>query len=286
MGQKSRERCEGCGRMMLRISWSGLRTHMECKQRGALHRSGKGLKLSDSRNFFPGIVTDKVVREWLENSPERNLGAMPAMVEHTIDVELERIRERGGVVRWKHTEDQASVLADCVEAVTRIEPALIEHVLPNDYQVDFRFQAPLGIPGPDDELTYITLVGAMDIITRTPEGEFAVWDVKHTRDNSYWKKTIGQLTFYDLSVFALFEKDTTAVGLFQPLCNQQVLPYPLDDSRRSLLMQQVITMAHDIWNEDFEPSPSPSACVFCDVRHACSRFQPVPGLKDRRVSLL
>jgi hypothetical protein len=271
---------------MLRISWSGLRTHLECKQRGALHRSGRSLKLSDSRSFFPGIVTDKVVREWLENSPERNFGAMPGMVEQTINVELERIRERGGVVRWKHTEDQASVLADCIEAVKGIEPALIEHVLPNDYMVDFRFQAPLGIPGLDDELTYITLVGAMDIITRTPEGEFAVWDVKHTRDGSYWKKTVGQLSFYDLSVFALFEKDTTNVGLLQPLCLQQVLPYSLDDSRRSMLMQQVIEMAHDIWRGDDQPTTDTSACFFCDVKHACSKFQPIPGLKDRRVALI
>lgn len=280
------ERCPECGKLMLRISWSALRTHLECKQRGALMRAGKRLNISDSRSFFPGNVVDRVVRDWLAGEPEKNFGKMPDLVDFTIERELGRIKERGGLMKWKHDKDQELVSADCKEAVEKIEPILIAEVLPNEWEVDFRFQAPLGIPDIDDSIAYITLSGAMDILVRTPEGKFRVWDVKMTRDNSYWKKTVGQLSFYDLAVFALFEQDTDAVGLFQPMCTEEVLRYDLDDSKRSVIMQQVIGMAHDIWLGDDTPTMDMSRCSFCDTKHACTRFAPTRVGGRKVVSLL
>lgn len=52
--------------MVMRISWSQLRTHEECKQRGFLQRTGHKSVLDNQRVFFPGTVTDRVVRDWLQ----------------------------------------------------------------------------------------------------------------------------------------------------------------------------------------------------------------------------
>lgn len=270
--------------MMLRISWSRLRTHEECKQRGALTRSGKEPAISNSRNFFPGTVTDLVVRDWLAGEPEKNLGRMPDMVDQVMHKALEEEKERGRVVLFKHAADWAEIEKDCKEAVTNIEPLLIEHVLPNDYQVDFRFKAPLGIPNAQDELEYVQIRGAMDIIVRDPvTGEFDVWDVKHTRDKGYWRKTVGQLSFYDLAVFAMFGQDARRVGLLQPLTPEPFFPYELDDGRRSQLLQRVIAYSQDLWAENFEPNGKPSECSFCDVKFACSKFKPVRDAKGKKI---
>lgn len=265
---------------MLRISWSSVRTHGECKQRGALLRAGKRMTISDSRSFFPGNIVDRVVRDWLNDDPYSNAGAMPAMVPLVIDRELARIKERGGLMKWRGEEDRALVEADCIEAVTKIEPALEREVLPHDYMVDWRFEAPLAIPGLPDEdgnssLEYITLTGAMDIAVRTQGGEFAVLDVKMTRDSSYWKKTVGQLAFYDLSIFAMYGVDTQKVGLLQPMCPEEVLWYQLDDNRRSFILGRVIEMCHDVWRGDDTPTGSGYMCTVCDTKAACSKFKPV-----------
>jgi hypothetical protein len=278
-------RCDECGRLLLRVSWSGVRTHMECKQRGALMRQGKRLQISDSRNFFPGNIVDRVVRDWLSGDPYANAGRMQLMVEPTIDRELERIKARGGSMKWKSEEDREIVLRDCIEAVTNLEPLLEQEVLPYEYDVDFRFQAPLAMPDLDGGIAYITLTGAMDIIVRTDDGKYRVWDVKMTRDDQYWRKTVGQLAFYDLACFALFEQETDKVGLLQPMCRQPVFEYALDDSRRSVILQQVIEMCQDIWMGDDEPTGSGYACTVCDVKHACTKFAPIPG-SARRVSLI
>lgn len=270
---------------MLRVSWSAVRTHMECKQRGALTRAGRRLTISDSRSFFPGNIVDRVVRDWLSDDPYTKPGQMALMVEPTIDRELARIKDRGGAMKWKSEEDRDTVLVDCVEAVTRIEPLLEQEVLPFEYDVDFRFQAPLAMPDLDGGITYITLTGAMDIIVKTPENRYRVWDVKMTKDDQYWRKTVGQLSFYDLACFALFEQETDKVGLLQPMCRQPVLEYALDDTRRAVIMQNVIEMCHDIWTGDEEPTGSGYACTVCEVRHACTKFLPIPG-SVRRVSLI
>lgn len=259
---------------------------MECKQRGALMRQGgRQLRISDSRSFFPGNVVDKVVREWLSGDPDRNPGMMPEMVPLVIDREVARIKERGGLMKWRSEEDRASVEADCIEAVTRIEPALAREVLPHDYAVDWRFEVPLGIPYLDDSLEYITLTGVIDIIVRTKEGKTRIWDVKMTRDDQYWRKTVGQLSFYDLAVFAMFEEETELVGLLQPMCSQEVFPYELDDTRRAMIMGQVLEMCHDVWRGDDEPTSNAAACFGCSVKHACSKFKPVVG-PGRRVELI
>lgn len=260
---------------------------MECHQKSFLQRTGKRPTLENLRNFFPGTVTDRVVRDWLSNNPEEHLGEMPGMVLETIIREQKLIEESGKRVKWKDDSDRDQVIRECQEAVREIEPYLVKYVLPYDYDVDFKFSAPLKAQHPvTGEPEDIVLIGYMDIIVRRDDGSWYVFDVKHTKDEYYWKKTVGQLMFYDLAVDIMFESPTSGVGLMQPLCKEKLKPFTLTEEDRTYLLKQVLDMANDIWLNETTPSPSP-ACSICSVKHACSVFKPVPRKEGgKRVSLL
>lgn len=274
--------CKHCGVSTLYISWSALRVHEECKQKGRLMRTQKRNPLSDARMFFPGTVTDRVVRDWLLDHPQDNLGKMPSMVEGIVN--REKDAEGNGVVRWKNPGDRQQVIDDCTEAVTKIEPALLKYVVPFDYQVDYRFKVPALLPHPSGGKAPVVLNGAMDILVRNGENWY-VWDVKHTRDDGYWRKTRAQLSFYDLAVMLQYGKTTTSVGLLQPLCKQPVLPFQMVQDDRQQLLQRIAGMAWDVWSENFKPREDFKLCNYCDVKHACVKFQPVQDRNGReRVS--
>lgn len=265
------------------LSWSRLRSHVECKQKGYLQRAGKGAKLANQRAFFPGTVTDRVVRDWLADDPYNNPGIMPDMVEAIMAREQKAVEEDGKKLIWKDPDDKNSILKDCREAVTNIEESLNKLVLPYEYDVDFSFKAPMTVPTPDGSTVTVVLNGFMDIIVRQAEDRWAVYDVKHTKDNGYWRKTRGQLSFYDLAVDEMFSNPTFEVGLLQPLCTQREKMFELTEEDRTILLKNVIDMVADIYNENFEPTAPIGACFMCNVKHACSRFTPVNGSK--RVNL-
>lgn len=258
------------------VSWSGLKAHETCKQQGMLRRSRKQAPLKDQRVFFPGTVVDRVVRDWLIEDPYNNPGLMPDMVESIVHRESVSINEAGGKMVWKDKDDRSNVIKDCIEAVTKIEPELVRRVLPFEYDVDFRFRVPVQFPYPDGTNETVILNGAMDIITRDDTGQFSVWDVKMTRDNSYWRKTVAQLTFYDIVVSFMGDgRPSKEVGLLQPMCTQPVLPYPATDYERGQMFSRIARYADQVWREDFEPRKDSFECNFCDVKHACSKFKPV-----------
>lgn len=262
---------------MVKISWSSLRTHEECKQRSYLARTKKLATLDDKRNYFPGTVTDRVVRNWLINEPEKHLGEMPDMVEAYVNREREKLKEDGeGVVAWRHPKDKQEVIEECQEAVRKIESDLVQHVLPHEYQPDFKFEAPVNILHPrTQEPETVYLRGYMDILVRQGGSEWAVWDVKHTKDNGYWRKTVGQLGFYDLSIFLLFGKHVSQAGLLQPLCDEPVKTYHPTEDSRAQLMQRIIGMANDIWLGVNTPVEGSGPCTWCPTKHACVKFVPV-----------
>lgn len=269
------------------LSWSRLRSHEECKQKGYLERAKKRAPLSNTRVFFPGNVTDRAVRDFLLlPDPTDHEGWMAEHVEEIVNREKNLIEEGGGIMSWKDRDDKAQVIRDCTEAVTKIEAGLWEKVLPYEYRPDFRFKAPIMVPHPNGGLEEVMLNGAMDIVGRNPEtGDWFVYDVKHTRDNSYWKKTQGQLGFYDLSLMVMFKAKSSEVGLLQPLCNERVKIVPLDQSTRSVMMQRVTRMAQEVWREEKAPRTDTKYCTFCDVKHACSKFKAVEVNGRRTVSL-
>lgn len=268
------KRCRECGRLVIKISWSSLRTHETCRQRGYLQRQGKRGSLSDQRIFFPGNVTDRIVRYWLENDPLSHMGEMPDMVATFIDkTKIEM--EAEGPMRWRNPTDRSDVHRGVEDALRKIEPSLLERVVPYRYTPDFSFDAPLSLPHPAGGQEQVRIIGRMDILVQDDKDQFWVYDVKHTTDDSYWKKTVAQLTFYDLSVRMLFGKKTTGVALLQPLCRERVKEFVISDDWRRQMLQRISAMAGDIWRGDNSPRRDFDECHFCNVKHACRKFNPL-----------
>lgn len=271
------------------ISWSSLKVHEECKMHGRLQRTGHRAPLRDQRLFFAGNVVDRTVRDWLAGAPEANPGGMIEMVEEITTREKAIIEEQGGVMRWKSATDRDETMADCREAVRRLEPVLMQKVVPFDYDVDYGFKVPIKLPHPRGGSEIVVLNGKMDIIVRESiDGidYWDIWDVKMTRDNSYWRKTAGQITFYDVARGLHLPGVARNSGLLQPMCDEQVKPYPVTEALRSQMKSRIAGMALDVFNENYELAESRSPCYNCDTKHACSRFKPVVSNGQRRISLV
>jgi hypothetical protein len=269
------------------ISWSGLRAHEECRQKAHLLRTGKKSPSTNIRQFFHGTVVDRVMREWLEDEARQPDG-MALLVEEIMDrEELAAVNSGDGVVRWKNHRDRTDLIEWCKELVTRLEPHLNELVVPYEFESARRFRVPVQIPYLTGEPAWIYLAGEMDILTRDEQPRFHVWDLKGTADDNYWRKTIGQLVFYDLATNAAFGEYCQRAGLIQPMCKQQIVEIEITPQRRNELMQRIIRMAHDMWSHDTMPKESSSGCNYCPVHHACVKFQPVnPGQNEKRMSLV
>lgn len=256
-----------------------LRTHEECHQKAYLKRSGARNPATDIRGYFPGTVVDRVMREWLDNH-ERAPGGMAARVPEILEREEVVARETGdGIVRWKGQNDKLQVIRDCIECVTRLEPILNRLVLPHEFEPAKRFSVPLTVPGPYEEPVTIVLNGEMDLLTREAGANWCVYDLKMTRDEGYWRKTVMQLVFYDLAVRAGFGKYSSRLALIQPMCKQQLvfLDTAELESLRNQMVARIISMIHDRVIGYVEPKATTENCAYCEVRHACIRFRPVGG---------
>lgn len=257
----------------LQLSWSALRRHDECRMKAKLYRQGVKSASSNIRGYFHGTVCDRVMRDWL-NDPQP--GQMPDMVTAYVDKCLQEAVETGdGIVRWKHANDKTEMTKWCRELVTRLEPILQRYVLPFEYEQAKRFKVPLEIPNLVGEPTTVLLVGEIDLLCRDNKARWGLWDLKATEDDGYWRKTVAQLTFYDLCVEAMFDNPTYIAGLIQPMCKQPVLPVKITEIERAELLARVVTMAHTIWKEDFALAEKTAICNYCEVRHACPKFNPV-----------
>lgn len=271
--------------MVIRLSWSQLRNAQECKQKRYLTVTGTRRSARDQRLFLPGNVTDRVVRNWLKNDPANHQGEMPEMVNETIDLIREEILTKGERITWKHDlGDRENIRKECIEAVTKIEPTLMKLVVPFEYEADFDFAAPIRLPRLDGSKEIIYIIGKMDILVRDDLGQLFVWDVKHTKDDQYWRKTVGQLTFYDLAVKLLYGQNTMNTGLLQPLCKKIVFPHEVTDQARAEMYQRIVGVANDIWNNDNTPNQTMEYCGNCEVRAACAKFAPVLVDGKKRVN--
>ena len=265
----------------LRLSWSRLRLHSECPEKGKHIAAGRKSKVADSRVFFPGTVCDILERQWLaQEKPEP--GWMRANVDAVMTAN-EKGREGDGPVKWKDSGDRARVRAFCQEAVWQLEEDLAVEALPHDWDPAVRFEVPLMIPGlygPDR--VQIMLVGEIDLLVRRPDG-IVVWDLKATKDNNYWRKVLGQLLFYEIAVWGMTGTWPVYSGLLQPMCNETTPRWCFTQDQRVQMFGRITSVAHDIMAGRLDPKPG-AQCRYCDVRHACSvkgggrgRVQGWPG---------
>jgi hypothetical protein len=269
------------------LSWSRLRSHEECKQKGYLERAKKKLAIDDHRNFLPGNITDRIVRDWLLDDPNENLGKMPEMVSEYFDKSVKESKDQGGVILWRGAEvtDRDQILKDCTEAVTEIEKYLQKYVIPFDYTPDFAFKVPLQVNLKNREPVTVVLNGYMDILVKHSESNYFIFDVKHTKDNYYWKKTIGQLAFYDTSLMLLEKHPSKIAALLQPLCKNQLHQFEITNLDRQKMWQSISNYAEDVVNNNNEPTTNVSACSMCRVKHACIKFEPKMVNGKRKVTL-
>jgi hypothetical protein len=257
----------------LRISWSALRSHFECKQRGHLLRLGKRSTTSDIRVFFHGTVSDRVMRDWLATD-DYPPGGMRRAVREIVDREEKSARESGdGVVRWKSRTDREDLIKFCEELADRLEPILYEHVVPYDYEVAKRFKVPIVVPYLDGTPTTIHLSGETDLIVGALGSSYKILDLKATRDDNYYRKTMGQMVFYDLAGKELFGTHPTEVGLVQPMCKQGVISWVVTQEQRMALMAQILEMTRDIWTQNFPLASDSGACRYCQVKHGCPKYK-------------
>lgn len=270
------KKCLECDMTETWLSWSRLRSHEECKQKSYLARQrNKEPMLSDHRNFLPGNITDRVVRNWLLDDPWNNLGRMPEMVAAQLDEEVLNAKTQDGYVGWKSAEDKGNIIEKCTLAVKNIEPALVKYVIPFEYTPDYKFQNSLDIeiPGQEDTMT-VVLNGYMDILVKHSEGRYFIFDVKHTEDNSYWKKTVGQLTFYDIAVFLGTGHYSSASALFQPLCKEPIHMHAIAEEQRQKMWQSITNYAIDVAKNNSQPTENTKQCYGCRYKHACVMFKP------------
>lgn len=253
----------------LRVSWSGLRSHEECHQKSYLIREGKRSKVSNIRNFFAGMVVDRIMRDWLDDPALRDAD-IRGVVTCAMDEMESTERGKGNMVRWRDAADRDQIRQFCVDLVVKLGPILSEHVLPHTYEHGKWFKVPMTLADQDGQPRDILLTGEMDLLVdnRGP----VVWDLKGTADDQYYRKVAAQLVFYDLAVWASTGIKTRFVGLIQPMCTEPVLAWEVTDNARRELLARIQRYAHDVWANDTTCTDQTGACHFCDVRHACARY--------------
>lgn len=233
--------------------------------------------MMDHRVFFRGTVVDRVMR-WRLESDEATAGSMPDKVEEIMATELQALKDNEeGIVKWKSATDRKESVDWCKELVTRLEPLLQKHVLPYEYETAKRFKVSVQIPYLDGRPVLINLAGELDLLVRDDQGNWHVWDLKGTADNSYWRKVLGQLIFYDIYMQIGFEAEGVESGFLQPMCDHQDPTFHFGPDDYAKMWDQIIRMASDIWQKDHEMTKNTGNCSRCFVRQACERFKPVKG---------
>jgi hypothetical protein len=279
----------------LRLSWSRLRVHDECPAKGDLISKKLKGPLTDTRNFLHGNVCDLAMRRFLSlEDPGSELGWMAAQVDALFDEWIEIAKSSGdGIIKWRSATDQAEVREFCREAVTRLEELLVRFVLPFDWSPAWRFAVPVKIHY-GREVREITLVGETDLLVFDRYGRVFIWDLKATKDDSYWRKTLAQLAFYALAVKCDREEGVPAAdkklgrwpyraGLLQPMCTERYLTFDIRAEHGQAIREmtgRIERVAADIWAGRLGPKPQ-EFCNRCEVRHACPLFAPGPGGKVR-----
>lgn len=259
----------------INISWSSLRVFEECAQRAKLSRERKRHVTRNLRGFFHGNVADAVMREWYRlDSAQRAVTPMSSFVEGVVTAEEERIKERNdGILKWKSPTDRAELTEFVEELCTRLQVILADVAGDNEVTLAKRFSVPIKLPDPGGGRSVVNLNGELDMLVYSPDG-YSIWDLKATKDDYYWRKTIGQLTFYDIAMWAEHKAYALRTGLLQPMCKQQVLEVNISDDTRRDLLVRINRMATSMWNDLYPLAEDAAACRFCDCRHACPKFDP------------
>jgi CRISPR/Cas system-associated exonuclease Cas4 (RecB family) len=252
----------------VKISWSSLQRWELCKQKQHLVSQGLTLPGKDVRNFLAGNVVDSIQKTWLDNP----VGKMSDMVAEHMEKAIAKAEEKNSI-KWRNKNDKSNIFKSCFEATVALQPILEARVLPYDYEPGKWFTQVVNIKDQNTgEVKEIILRGEFDLLVKEPDG-FVVWDLKTTKDNDYWKKTVGQLVFYDLVIMSMFNEYPKKTGLIQPLCDEQVKEFYFDNTHRAEIWARISAFAHSEWAQDYTPKKDNDGCSFCEVVSICAKFK-------------
>lgn len=281
--------------MTLRISWSGIQRYEKCHQKSLLVNTGRSSKVQDTRIFLEGTVADRIMRQWL-NSDDPQPGQMVGMVDEVFEriTSPESNDEDRRLIRWRGnpSSDKLKAKNFIRDVVNDLEPILWSMVIPHLFQPELKFRTQIVIPYLDGRLTAVELIGGIDIVMQTQDeelelpngtllapGDFALFDLKATRQDDYIAKTLGQGTFYDIAWGAYIGDaiQPRAFGFIAPALKNKVHWSEITDADRRVMMTRVVDYAHGHWRKDWTPNVT-SQCSNCEVKHACSAFGFVPAI--------
>lgn len=266
-----------CTEKPLRISWTQLLRNEECSMQARLMREGKREKGSvDQRPFLSGNVTDNSMRRWLELDHPSDSSLVP-YGKVLLD---EYVEKQEGQIKWKGSKnkDYKNVLEDVEEALSVLEPWLIDNVLPYPYQPEARGTARMLVADRDGTLRCVDLFYAVDVAVKHPGG-FKLHDLKTTRNEKYVQgKTLGQLTFYQLAwmvKFKLTQQDFEGLSFITPLTKNLVTEVRPEAAEIQVMASRIIKYAQSAWNDITPTKPEiDSSCHYrCEVRNSCPLFK-------------
>lgn len=251
-----------------------LKKHEECKQKSWLTRRGKATKFRNFKPFYVGTVVDSMCRRYLETGGDYDMvSSVPEMMEQTA---LNSRAKGNGVLNIQSVE-RAELEDKALRCVTLLKPLLDEHVMPHEYQAERRFQVPVIVPSNFDgvENRNVILRGGVDIVVRYNDGMFSAFDLKSSPNKSYVRSIIGQGIFYDLVQACEFGQPYKQFAFMSPLIEEEPLvALNITNGDRQAMLARIVCMADDIATNQVEPKEGTSGCSWCEVKHACAKFDP------------
>lgn len=258
------------------LSWSGLKRWENCPQHQLRVIRHETEKQDKGRIFLPGTVCDLVQRRWLDSdSPQP--GQMVQMVE---DIFKETVELGESKIHWKGNpvDDQNSVKGFCRDAVTRLEPWLLENVIPYDYAPEVKFRAHMEVPTEcEGQYGPVKLIGGIDIVVRDDSDKFRLYDLKITKAMDYIKSTLAQLTFYDLA-WGVIQGDfyhANAWGFVTPMLDEPLVSITVGRDDRKIMLSRIIKYAQGVWANSWDPKADDTGCAWCEAKGYCDKFKTI-----------
>jgi hypothetical protein len=261
----------------MRISWSRLKNFETCRTRTRLLNKGMGAKIVNGRPMLAGNITDRAMRQWLETGIF-NPGGMHDLVPAIFDAFTSVGAERPMIWNGNPTDDQTSIINKVHTAIDILEPILLEKVTPFQFIPEFRFTTDLRVPYLDGTPRKVQIFTAMDVcVNRGTEKapDFAIYDLKITETDEYIRKTLAQLTFYDIGMFAHFGHYANEHAYIAPLLKEPVIYNFVTNEERTAILRSIMTYCEATWKDDLYTLINDEddwECYNCIVKKACPKF--------------
>lgn len=238
----------------------------------------------NGRPMLAGNIADRAMRQWLD-ARNFNPGGMHDLVPDIFNAFTSPGAERP--IKWDGdpVADQTAIINKVHKAIDVLEPILFEKVIPFQFIPEFRFETFLKVPYLDGSPRQVGLFTAMDIcVNRGTEDapDFAIYDLKITESAEYIRKTLAQLTFYDIGMFAEFGHFANEHAYIAPLLPEPMIYNYVTDDERMATLRSITDYCEALWTDDLYTYIEEDGweCYNCAVKSACPKYA-IETTKDR-----